>query len=554
MYLQKSLFPLLALAHQAYSAYPGVRPICSVENLAHQLSSIDTPLASNATIISAVPVKLNGSYGDPEVFQGLPPMFTTGLPDLCAVQVNVTSSESSSYIFAMFLPSKWNSRFLTVGGGGAGGYINYLDMGVGVHYGFATMSTNNGHHGSPFDVEWTYKSPEKQIDWGWRAIHGSVELGKHLIEGYYSKDIQYSYYSGCSTGGRQGLKEAQISADSFDGMLIGAAAWWTSHQVSWITKVSKDYYPTDDPKSIPTEFFSTIIAQTVLAQCDEADGVKDGIVSSPEKCHPEFSVLSCENPGVNTSACLTALQLEILAKVYADYYVGSEFAHPGLELSLEPGWSQFIFPPDAPISFGLDYLRNAVLEDLDWPLEAYNDSVYEYTKNLVISKDMDADNFDMSPYRDQGGKILMYHGLSDPLIVTRGSSYFYDQVKLATGKSHPITNWFRLFFIPGMMHCLGTVPGVDAPWHINGAGQNWAIGSDVYSVPGFQDPKHDALLALMEWVEGGKAVDQIIATTWHNSTVPSSGVWKQRPLCPYPKSAMYNGVGDVNDAQSWNCE
>lgn len=308
----------------------------------------------------------------------------------------------------------------------------------------------------------------------------------------------------------------------------------------------------DDPKSIPNELFPTLIAQTVVDQCDEIDGVRDGIVSDPENCYPDFEVLSCDSTGTNSSACLTSLQLETLAKIYEDYYIGSEFVHPGLELSSEPGWPQYLFA-DTPTSWGIDYIRYVVFEDLNWPLDEYNSSVYERLKNLEISHEIDADQFDMSPYREHGGKILMYHGLSDPLIVTRGSSHFYKQVELATGETYPITDWFRLFFVPGMLHCSGSPPGVDAPWHINGAGQNWQTGSGAYSVPGFQDSKHDALLALMEWVEGGKAVDQIIATAWHNSTDPSSGVWKQRPICPYPKTAKYNGVGDVNEARSWKC-
>ncbi|KAI2619926.1 tannase and feruloyl esterase [Hypoxylon sp. NC1633] len=548
MHLRKSLLPALSLVDL------GRGQTCSIENLSRQLSSIDDALARNATILSADPVPLNGSYGDNKtVYAGVPTMFSTGLPELCAVQVNVTSSESSSYTFSLFLPTQWNSRLLTVGGAGTNGYINYLDMGGGSHYGFATMSTDNGHKSSPYDVEWTYQSPEKLIDWGWRAMHGSLVLAKQLVKGYYGNEVQYSYYTGCSSGGRQGLKEAQVAADSFDGMLIGAAAWWVSHEVSWTTKISKDYYPADDPKSIPPEFFPTIITQTVLEQCDEADGDKDGIISSPDSCNPEFSALSCDNASSDSSACLTPLQLDTLSKLYADYYVGSEFAYPGMELSSELGWADTIFT-DVPVPFGLEFLRIAVLGDRDWPLEAYNDSVYEYVKDLPIMDNIDADQFDMSPYRDQGGKILMYHGVSDSLIARRGSSHFYEQVKTATGISHPITDWFRLFMIPGMGHCLGTAPGVDAPWYINGGGQGPAISSDTYSVPGFQDPQHDALLALMEWVEGGKAVDQIIATTWHNSTDPSSGMLKQRPLCPYPKKAVYNGVGEVNDAQSWACK
>ncbi|KAI0888727.1 tannase and feruloyl esterase [Annulohypoxylon maeteangense] len=555
MYSLKSLalVPLVALVQQASCAYPGSNTTCSLDSLNRQLSSINSPVSKNATILSAVFVHANGSYGDAEVPPDLPPMLPTGLPELCAVKVNVTSSESSSYIFALFLPSEWNSRLLTTGGGGTGGYLNYLDMGIGTHYGFAAMSTDNGHSSSPYDVTWAYNAAEKEIDWGWRAMHGSVGLSKQLIKTYYGEDARYSYYTGCSTGGRQGLKEAQVDADSFDGMLVGAPAWWVTHLTNAITRIQKVYYPLNNTRSIPSKLFP-LIAQTVIEQCDEVDGVKDGIVSSPESCHPDFEVLNCESPtnsSANASACLTSSQLETLQEIYSDWYVGEELAYQGVGISSELGWSTNILPPE-PLSFGYDFLRYGVLGDLNWPLSAWNNSVYEHVKTLDIVNEFDANKYDMSPFRDRGGKILMYHGLSDPLIVTRGSSYFYEQVKLATGVSHPITDWFRLFFIPGMAHCLGT--SVDAPWHINGAGQNWVLGSNVYSVPGFQDPKHDALLALMDWVEGGKAVDQLIATTWHNQTVTSSGVLRQRPLCPYPKNAVYDGVGDVNDAQSWNCE
>ncbi|KAI6083791.1 tannase and feruloyl esterase [Hypoxylon rubiginosum] len=470
MRLYNNLFPALVLTRQARCAYIGARSSCTLDDLSNQLSLINSSLSHNATIISIVPVQLNSSYGDSTVFLGVPLMVSTGLPDLCAVEVNVTSSDSSSYMFSLFLPFDWNSRFLTVGGGRTGGYINYLDMGVGTHYGFATMSTDNGHMGSPYDIEWVYKCQEKEIDWGYRAMHGSVELAKDLIKGYYGEDIKYSYYCGCSTGGRQGLKEAHISADSFDGMLIGAAAWWASHQVSWITKISKDYFPIGDPKSILAGLFSSLVYPSVVEQCDEVDGVKDGIVSSPESCHPDFEVLSCEKPGANSSACLTDAQLETLGKIYADYYVGPEFVHPALELSSETGWSQNLFGSE-PLSFGVNFIRYAVFEDLNWPLDAYNDTVYEYIKNLDIMHAIDADEFDMSPYRDQGGKILMYDGLSDPLIVTRGSS--------STSRS----SWRRACRIPSPTGS-GFSSSRECSTAWAHAGQNWLIGSDVYSVSG----------------------------------------------------------------------
>lgn len=150
---------------------------------------------------------------------------------------------------------------------------------------------------------------------------------------------------------------------------------------------------------------------------------------------------------------------------------------------------------------------------------------------------------------DQVCPSFMFHGMSDGLIATRSSNVFYDRV--AELVDTPMDDWFRLFIVPGMQHVSGTA--VDAPYYFaqpNAAGD---LGTDVFSTPGFEDAQHDALMALMEWVEEGQAPDQIIATTWTNSTDPSSGVLRQRPLCPWPQTAVYDGTGDVNSAQSWSC-
>lgn len=145
----------------------------------------------------------------------------------------------------------------------------------------------------------------------------------------------------------------------------------------------------------------------------------------------------------------------------------------------------------------------------------------------------------------------MYHGLSDGLIATRSSNVFYSRVAEALGGYDKLNSWFRLFIVPGLQHVTGTA--VDAPWYFAQPNGPAALGTDIYSVPGFEDAQHDALFALMDWVENGRAPDQIIATTWNNSTDPSSGVLRQRPLCPWPQRAVYQGSGDVNSAHSWNC-
>ena len=180
----------------------------------------------NASVEVVVSVPEGGSYG--EGAADIPyPYKPTGLPELCAVTIKVISSPSSSYRFGLFLPTaaKWNSRFLAVGSEGFAGGINWLGMGPGPHYGFATVSTDLGHSSAITDLSWALNEPEMRSNWGWRALHGSSVLGKELTEGYYRHSLDYSYYSGCSTGGRQGLREIQEFPDTFDGVLIGAAAW-----------------------------------------------------------------------------------------------------------------------------------------------------------------------------------------------------------------------------------------------------------------------------------------------------------------------------------------
>lgn len=145
----------------------------------------------------------------------------------------------------------------------------------------------------------------------------------------------------------------------------------------------------------------------------------------------------------------------------------------------------------------------------------------------------------------------MFHGMADALISTRSSNIFYDGVAAAVGGHDQLPSWFRFFLVPGMQHVSGTA--VDAPYYFAQASAAAALGTDIYSTPGFEDAQHDGLLALMAWVETGEAPDYIIATTWTNSTDAGSGVLRQRPLCPWPETATYDGTGDVNRAESWAC-
>lgn len=542
---------LLLGALSFQSAGASLATSCSAE-------ALQAILPSSASVLSAVTVQNGSSYGEGK--QNLPyPTNPTNLPELCAIVVNVTTSPISNYRFGLFLPASWNSRFLAVGNGGFGGGINWLDMGQGVRYGHAVVSTDTGHNSTTGDNTWALNNPGRQKDFGFRAMHGSVELAKKMVEEYYQAHIKYSYYSGGSTGGRQGLKEAQISPESFDGMVIGAPAWWTSHLQTWTTKVATYNLPVSSPNHVPASLFP-VIQKEVVRQCDAVDGVLDGIVSHPQHCEFNISVLACDSNSSpscsstpSSSSCLTAAQIKTVKDFYSRYMADGKFAFPGLGLSSEPQWG-FLLGGEAPSSYGDGYIQNFVLGDPQWSWTTYRDAIV-WEADAADPGNCDADGYaDLAAFRDRGGKILMYHGLSDGLIPVGSSRVFYERVTDALGCQEGIKSmlsWFRYFEVPGMGHVTGTA--VNAPWYFAGANAAGTLGTNVYSTPGFEDAQHDALLAVMDWVESGKPVDQIVATTWVTSNVPSSGVLRQRPLCPFPKRQTYDGIGDEKKPKSFSC-
>lgn len=526
------------------AALAGADASCSVD-------FFQAAVPSHATVLSAVLVANGSTYG--EGTADIPyPTNPTNLPENCAVIVNVTTSPSSSFRFGMFLPWQWNGRFLQVGNGGFAGGINWMDMGAGVRYRFAVASTDTGHNSTYSDLTWGLDEPEKRLDFGVRAIHGSVVLGKALAEAFYGQGISYSYYSGGSTGGRQGLREAQYDADSFNGLLIAAPAWWTSHMQPWTTKLGSYNFPIDATWSIPSSLFATIGAE-VIKQCDSSDGAVDGIVSSPELCKFDADTLLCGSTGTNaSSACLTESQVATLHKIYDDYYAEGRFAFPGLELGSEEQWIALL-GGSAPNPLGDGYLQNFLLNDANWTWPQYTDSLL-WQADAEDPGNCTADHFEaMRAVMERGSKIVMFHGMSDGLIATRSSNAFYSRVAEALGGYDKLKSWFRFFLVPGLQHVVGTPTDVNAPWYFAGPNSQAVLGRDVYSTPGFEDAQHDALMALMNWVEKNVTVDSIIATTWNNFSDPTSGVYRQRPICPFPQKAVYDGSGDVNDAESWQC-
>ncbi|XXG93774.1 hypothetical protein Hte_000023 [Hypoxylon texense] len=533
-------------------------------NLPRQTGGVGCNVATFANVLPLTAkvekveyVSAGGTFGEPltDLMYPIPP---TNLPELCAVIIAVASSPVSVYRFGIFLPAEWNGRFLAVGNGGFGGGINWLDMGAGVRHGFAVISTDTGHNSTTGDIRWALNQPEMKTDWGWRALHGSVTLGKTLVTTYYARPIGYSYYSGCSTGGRQGLKEVQISPGSFDGVLVGAPAWYTNHLNTWVCKMASYNWPADDPKHINWQTLPLIGAE-IVRQCDAIDGVTDGIISSPEQCDINFDALRCSTGGdppsnfSSSTSCLNDAQVGTLQNVYNGYVVdstGEQVAPgflPGSEYQL---YTVLNYSDSSP--YGLGYIRYFLLDDPLFVATQYNDTILQLAEQFDPGN-ATADDYNLATFRDRGGKMLLYHGAADGLVPATAGSLYYDRAVQATSEGNVTAarDFFRRLEIPGMQHC--GLTSVGAPWAIGGASQAASFGNDTYSVPGFADPQHDVLLALIDWVENGVPIDQVVATTWNKSTNPSSGVLRQRPICAYPQTAKWDGTGNVDEASSWSC-
>ncbi|KAM0310124.1 hypothetical protein ACHAO8_008361 [Botrytis cinerea] len=531
------LFFMLALI--VFSGSPAAASnskLCSI-------AVLSKALPENATILSTDFILPGQSHGEGAANPAFPTN-PTDLPATCAVLVNVTTSETSSYRFGLFLPiTTWNERYLTVGNGGFSGGINWLDMGAGVRYGFAVASTDMGHNSTMTDITWALGQPEKQLDFGFRATHGTTVIAKRLTETFYASKINYSYYSGCSIGGRQGLKDAQLFPDDFDGLLIGAPAWWTTHLQTWTAKVGLYNLPQEASNHIDASLYSSIAAD-IVAQCDASDGVTDGIISAPHECRLDVDRLLCNT----TNTCISPEQAQTVQNIHSNYTINGQFTFPGLEIGSEGEWNVLLSGPE-PAPLGVQYIQNMLLDDPQWSWQDYTDSLVALADDENPG-DVTADDFAaMSQYLSNGGKVLMYHGMADGLIPTGSSTYFYESVAREIAGHSNISDSFRLFLVPGLHHCVGT--SVDAPWYFAGANQAGILGTSILSVPGFEDSKHDALMALMEWVENGRTVETIVATTWINATDSTSDVLRQRPLCPYPARASLKNSDIMNSADAW---
>lgn len=402
-------------------------------------------------VSSALNVYGQSAADDP----GYNPSIAWNFPALCAAIASVDDG-NSSYQLGLFLPASWSGKFMVVGGYSFAGGINWHDMSPGPWYGMATVTTDTGHLSAQADQSWAANATARE-DWGSRAMHGAVVYGKLLVEAYYGGAISRSYYSGCSTGGRQGLKEAQDHPDSFDGLLIGAPAWNTKDYMPWLTQIGV-WNLAGSPSRLTDEDFGTLAAFT-LAQCDAQDGLADNITSAPETCVIEWDDIVCGAPGDGPSPCLGNATVEIAKRIYNDYYTNDssrEFVHNGFGVSSEETWSTFL-TASSTTGFDGDYERYFLNYGPDWKTTDFNSSTV-YDSRARENSVATADNYELSPNsKGEYPKIFMYHGMADGVVPTKSSQLYYNRTQEAM-PDEDLSSFFRLFLVPGMQHCVSPFP------------------------------------------------------------------------------------------------
>jgi feruloyl esterase len=435
------------------------------------------------------------------------------LPAFCRVAATLKPSSDSDIKIEVWLPvSGWNRKYQAVGNGGWAGVISYSAMADALGRGYATSSTDTGHVGGSGSFALGHQ--EKLIDFGYRSEHEMTVRSKAIINAFYGNAPQFSYWNGCSTGGRQGLKEAQMFPNDFDGIIAGAPANRTAMSLWVASAVLKD-----KASYIPASKFPAI-HQAVLNACDALDGVKDGLIEDPRQCKFDPKVLLCK--GEDSASCLTAPQVEAARKIYSpakNPHTGQEL-FPSLVPGTELGWGVQAAGPD-PSANIFDHYKYVVYKDPNWDWRTF-----DFDKGIERAEQpennvMNATDPNLKQFFAHNGKLLMYHGWSDTNVATLNTIKYYKTVVDTMGGAAKTSNNIRLFLEPGMGHC--------------GGGE----GPNVF----------DKVSTLEQWVEKGKAPEQIIASHSTHGQVD-----RTRPLCPYPQVAQYKGSGSIDDAANFVCK
>jgi len=441
------------------------------------------------------------------------------LPAFCRVMGTIAPQIN----FEVWLPLEgWNGKFQAFGNHGFAGNIDYSDLGPELVKGYAIASTDTGHLASQQPPLWM-QNMQQIVDYGSRGVHEMTVKSKAITKAFYGKAPKFSYFNGCSTGGKEGLMEAQRHPEDYDGINVGGSANFAQiHnrvQYVWNGQVT---FGKGTPLAGAT---LTLINNAAVAACDALDGVVDGVIDDPRACPFQPSSLLCQ-AGQDPATCLTQTQVTALEKVYQgprNPRTGEEI-YPGLVRGSERGWGGHTAGPSI-FATADQFFKFMVYNDPTWDYRTFNfDSDLAYT-DAHFSPLIDAIDPDLSAFRKSGGKILFTHLWSSTTHAATRSIEYYEQVASSMhggrndrGNSFGETQeFFRLFMVPSA---------------------SGSKGPDTF----------DSLPYLERWIEQGIPPKSILASHKTGGVVD-----RTRPVCPYPERAVYKGSGSTDEAANFRC-
>lgn len=447
----------------------------------------------------------------------------------------VTGVIGKEITFLALLPVDWNGRFMM---GGGGGFVGQLESQAAaeVNNGYAVGGTDTGHQGGGIQAGWALGHEERRINYGYLAVHRVTETVKLLIKSYYGRAPERSYFMGCSNGGRQALMEAQRYPEDFDGIVSGAPAFnFTDIAVSFIRN-ERTLYP--DPAKLTDVLLPPALLQMVekrvLAACDAKDGVTDGVMEDPRACDFKLATIAaCPNDRAGAD-CLTKAQRAALETIYAPTRDGKGEVYPGQPFGGEGqpgGWHVWITGdqqamralgptkvPNAQWAFGTEFFKYLVFADSTWSYAKY-DLAKARTDVVAAAKFLNADDINLDRFTGRGGKLILWHGWSDPALNALATIGYYQR---AVARRPALKDQAKLFLMPGLLHCAGG----PAPDRVD-----WGA-------------------AISDWVEHGKAPARLTAAKMGTGGRPT----RTRPICEYPAKAVWDGKGSTDDEKSFACK
>lgn len=438
-----------------------------------------------------------------------------GLPAFCEVTSTLHPVEGSNIGVVYRLPENWNGDVLGIGGGAWLGNTTLMAARDGLLKGYATMQTNGGHTSTnPWGNEWVI-NPVQAADFSYRAIHTMTETGKQVASSFYGRNHDTAVYSGCSTGGRMGLMEAQRFPTDYDAVIVGAPVYTLQVQTSAVFR--------NQTFAQPGAAFSMeelqLVENAALAACDANDGLEDGLINDPLSCRWQPRELQC-SPG-ESEGCISPQQVDALNALYNGRRAsdGSWAMHPMMRGG-EASWGFFNRADgsgqsaDPTRGGGLMGLQPVIFgaREVDW--DNFSDANYLTVRNSDFAEMYEADETDLSAFFERGGRLMLWHGMNDA-----GPSpvLSQDYARAVKAENPEASDQFRFFTMPGMGHCAGG-PGAD---------------------------QVDYLAAMDEWLETGEAPERLIGRKADSDLV--------RPHCAWPATARYDGTGNANDPANWTC-